>query len=134
MTQTETDPDAGSFRLTIAGQLADDLAAANWQVYSTAGALAECLTALGWRKAADAAGPIQRDVEANALAYVRTCQVGREGSVRYGLRAAVAVADTMAMDATRGPCITKAQEQFAEAAKRVADSIWALRMRIEVTR
>ena len=125
MTQTETDPDDMTPRLTV------DLRAAPF--FASPLDLAEHLAALGWRKAADA-GPMQQDVEAAALAHVRTCQVGREGSVRYGLRAAVAVADTMAMDAIRGASVTEAQEQFAEAAKRVADAIWALRMQIEVTR
>ena len=129
MTQTEIDPD------DMAARLAADMrsAPARPSYLSSVDHFAIHLAALGWRKAADG-GTIQREVEAAALAHVRTCQVGREGSVRYGLRAAVAVADTMAMDATRGPCITKAQEQFAEAAKRVADAIWALRMRVEVTR
>ena len=117
----------------MAARLAADLVAANWLTYSTADALAECLAEFGWRKAADG-GPMQQDAETAALDFVRRHHTDTAASVRYGLRAAVSIADTMAMDAIRGASVTEAQEQFAEAAKRVADAIWALRMQIEVTR
>ena len=131
MTQTETDPD------DMTARLAADIDA--WG-RGLAG-LADHLAALGWRKAAVVAELIRLDVEAMTLDFVRQQRANMAGqradiadAIRHGLREASCVADAMAMDAIRGPRITKAQETFAEAAKRVADAVWALRMRIEVTR